>query len=357
MNTVAQSRSYVVGVDTHARTHTLAVVRASTGELLGSEQFPASSAGMRRSIQWAGRLTGGDLDTLWAIEGTGSYGAIFTGLVVAEGYQAVEAPSGYVRHRSARGKTDPQDAAAIAVATLAIDERQLRTPRSDDGVRAALRVLVAARELLTTDRTANVNALTALVRSVDLNFDARRRLVAAQIREVAKWRVRDEELAVGIARAEAVRMAKRISSIDAELKDNLAQITELIQASPASPLLQERGIGPLTVAIAYAAWSHPGRIRSEAAFAALAGVSPVAASSGNTVRHRLNRRGDRRLNRALHMATVTKMIHDPVTREYIERRLADGKTTREIRRCLKRYLARHIYRSLNALHATASVTN
>ena len=213
-----------------------------------------------------------------------------------------------------------------------------------------------ARELMTTDRTANVNALTALVRSVDLNFDARRRLTVAQIREIAKWRVRDEELAVGTARAEAVRMAKRIAGINAELRDNLVQITELIMASPASPLLQERGIGPLTVAIAYTAWSHPGRVHSEAAFAALAGVSPVAASSGNTVRHRLNRRGDRRLNRALHMAIVTKMIHDPTTRAYTERRLADGKTTREIRRCLKRFLARHIYRSLNALHAAASVT-
>lgn len=77
MNTVAQSRSYVVGVDTHARSHTLAVVRASTGELLGSEQFPASTPEMRRAIEWAGRLTGGDLGTLWAIEGTGSYGATF----------------------------------------------------------------------------------------------------------------------------------------------------------------------------------------------------------------------------------------------------------------------------------------
>ncbi|MFR9773768.1 transposase, partial [Nocardia sp. SC052] len=95
-------------------------------------------------------------------------------------------------------------------------------------------------------------------------------------------------------------------------------------------------------------WSHHGRIRSEAAFACLAGVNPIPASSGNTVRHRLNRGGDRRLNRALHMATITRMIHDPTTREYVERRRAEGRTTKEIRRCLKRYLARQIYRHLNA---------
>ncbi len=124
-------------------------------------------------------------------------------------------------------------------------------------------------------------------------------------------------------------------------------MTELVQASQAVPLLTKIGIGPVTAAIALTAWSHPGRIRSEAAFAALAGVNPIPASSGNTVRHRLNRGGDRRLNKALHIATLTRMTHDPETRAYVERRQAQGRTTREIRRCLKRYLARQIYRTLN----------
>jgi transposase len=106
----------------------------------------------------------------------------------------------------------------------------------------------------------------------------------------------------------------------------------------------------VTAAVVYTAWSHLGRVRSEAAFAALAGVNPIPASSGNTVRHRLNRGGDRRLNSALHMATVVRMVHDPVTRAYAERKKAEGKNPREIRRILKRYLARHLYRALNALH-------
>lgn len=350
MTTVAQSRPFVIGVDTHARTHTYVVVRAATGEQLGCQQFPATAAGMNRALDWAARRTGGDAETLWVIEGTGSYGAQLAGTVAKAGFEAVEAPRGYVRSRTTTGKSDPLDAAAIAAAALPLEEDRLRFPRQDEGVRAALRVLVAAREQMTLERTAKVNALTALARTVDLGLDARRPLSGTQITEIARWRAREEDIARATARSEAVRLAKRIAALDPELKANQGRITELVQASPAAPLLEETGIGPVTAAVAYTAWSHLGRVRSEAAFAALAGVSPIPASSGNTVRHRLNRGGDRRLNRALHMATITRMAYDPETRAYAERRTAEGKTPREIRRCLKRYLARHLYRALNALH-------
>ena len=130
-------------------------------------------------------------------------------------------------------------------------------------------------------------------------------------------------------------------------------VTELLQASPAAPLLEETGIGPITAAVVLCAWSHPGRVRTAAAFQSLAGVNPIPASSGNTSRHRLNRGGDRRLNRALHMAVLTRSAHHPDTRAYINRRVhTDGKTPRDARRCLKRYLARHLYRRLNDLYAT-----
>ncbi|MCH6469431.1 IS110 family transposase [Sinomonas terrae] len=350
MTTVAQSRPFVIGVDTHARTHTLAVLRAATGEQLGCQQFPATAAGMRRAMDWAARRTGGDADTLWVIEGTGSYGAQLSGAVTDAGFEVVEAPRGYMRSRTTTGKSDPLDAAAIAAAALPLDEDRLRIPRQDDGARAALRVLVAAREQMTLERTAKVNALTALVRTVDLGLDARRPLSGTQITETAGWRARAEDIATATARTEAVRLAKRITALHTELKQNQGRITELLRASPAAALLEETGIGPVTAAVAYIVWSHLGRVRSEAAFAALAGVSPIPASSGNTVRHRLNRGGDRRLNRALHMAIITRMAHDPDTRAYAERRTAEGKTPREIRRCLKRYLARHLYRTLNALH-------
>jgi transposase len=139
-----------------------------------------------------------------------------------------------------------------------------------------------------------------------------------------------------------------VADLDDDIAANTTTMAELVRQSPAAVLLEKTGIGPVTAAIALTAWSHPGRVRSEAAFACLAGVNPIPASSGNTVRHRLNRGGDRRLNRALHIATITRMTHDPDTRAYVERRRAEGRTTKEIRRCLKRYLARQIYRTLNA---------
>ncbi len=216
-------------------------------------------------------------------------------------------------------------------------------------------MLVCAREQMTAERTAKVNSLTALVRTVDLGVDARRPLGGSQITEISRWRSRDGDLASATARTEAVRVAKRIAVIDEELKEDNARTAELVQNSPAAPLLEKTGIGPVTAAVVVTAWSHPGRVRSEA-FAALARVSPIPASSGNTVRYRLNRGGDRRLNQALHMAAFSRMVHDPETRAYVERRKAEGKTSREISRCLKRYLARHLYRTLNALHGrTAAV--
>ncbi|NMR28132.1 IS110 family transposase [Crystallibacter degradans] len=356
MTTVAHNFTFVIGVDTHARTHTYAVL-AANGEQLGTESFPNTHAGRSRAIAWAARRTGGDLEALWVIEGTGSYGALLAGTVIRAGYRVVEAPRvrAYATARHGAGKSDPLDAAAIAAAALPLKESHLRIPRQDEGVRAALRVLVTAREQITDERTAKVNALTALLRSVDLGVDARKPLTDTQIAEITRWRQRDEELSAATARTEAIRLAKRIVVLDAELKDNEKRTVELIQASPVAPLLEETGVGPVTAAVVYTAWSHLGRVRSEAAFAALAGVNPIPASSGNTVRHRLNRGGDRRLNSALHMATVVRMVHDPATRAYAQRRTAEGKTSREIRRCLKRYLARRLYRTLNALH-TAPAT-
>ncbi|GHB88868.1 hypothetical protein GCM10010306_099900 [Streptomyces umbrinus] len=134
------------------------------------------------------------------------------------------------------------------------------------------------------------------------------------------------------------------------------RISELVDAGPAAGLPEETGIGPVTAATVLVAWSHLGRVRDEAAFAALAGVSPIPVSSGNTTRHRLNRGGDRRLNRALNVISVVRMVHHPHTRAYVDRWRTEGKTDREIRRCLKRYLARRLYRHLiNAAAAKLGV--
>lgn len=359
MTIVAHTYRFVIGVDTHARTHTYVILAAATGEVLDTSQFPVTIAGIGRAIAWVARRSGGDLAALWVIEGIGSYGAGLARAVGDAGYQVVEAARMDARSRQGTGKSDPIDAHRIAAAVLPLEASRLRYPRADpgldQGVRAALQILVTAREQMSGERTADVNALTGLLRAVDLGIDARKPLTLTQTRAIARWRTRhQEDLATTTARSEAIRLATRITTLDADLAANQAQLIDIIKASPAAALLDHHGIGPVTAAIIVTAWSHPGRVRDEAAFAALAGVNPIPASSGNTTRHRLNPGGDRRLNRALHMVVITRTRQHPDTLAYIEKRRAQGRTDKEIRRCLKRYLARQLYRTLNSLYATAS---
>lgn len=277
MNTiVAHTRSFVIGVDTHAMTHTYAVL-AANGEHLDTETFPNTHAGRARAINWVGRRTGGDLGALWVIEGIGSYGAQIARQSALAGYRVAEAARMGRGGRRGIGKSDPIDARRIAAAVLPLPEEQLRNPRMDEGIRAAAQILLTARDELTGERTRAVNALTALVRTADLGIDARRSLGAKKVGEIARWRPREEDLATATARTEAVRLAKRILVLDAEITDNTNRIGELVDASPAAELVEETGIGPVTAATVLVAWSHPGRIRNEAAFAALAGVNPLPA--------------------------------------------------------------------------------
>lgn len=345
--TVAKTYSNIIGVDTHARKHVYAIL-TNTGEHLETREFPTTEAGIKRALTWAGRRTGGDANTLWVIEGAASYGAVLAGAVAEAGYPIAEAPTGYQKTGHGIGKTDTLDAQRIAAATLPIEVHQLRIPRVNDGARAALRVLATARDMLATERTRYVNALTALLRVTLLGIDARKPLSNAQILQVAAWRTRAEAIELKVARDEAVRLARRIGELDEQIKDNTSEMSDLVKLSEGKELLELKGVGPVVAAVCVAAWSHPGRLRSEAAFASLAGVNPIPASSGNTVRHRLNRRGDRRLNKALHTAAMVRMTHDEETRSYVEKRTAEGKTLKEIRRCIKRYLARRIYNILEA---------
>lgn len=353
MAIVAHTHQFVIGVDTHARNHAVSILACPLGQIVDDAVFPATTAGLSRAVSWVGRRTGGDADTIWVVEGTGTYGARLTRAAADAGYTVVEAPRMNARANRGIGKSDPLDARRIAQAALPLDTTALRHPRADEGVRAAVRVLLASRDHMSTERVATINALTALLRVTDLGVDARHPVTAGQVTAVAGWRTRrGEDLATSTARWEAIRLAKRVSALDHELADITKRITTLLRDSPARALLDEPGIGPITAAVAFTAWSHLGRIRSEAAFASLAGVSPIPASSGNTVQHRLNRGGDRRLNRALHMAVVTRMRMHPPTRAYTERRISEGRSLRHIRRSLKRYLARQIYRQLNAAAST-----
>lgn len=202
---------------------------------------------------------------------------------------------------------------------------------------------------MTGERTRAINTLTALLRTVDLDLDARKSLTATQVSTIAGWRERQENLARRTYRAEAIRLARRIKTLDGDLDTNRASITALVTDS-APELLALPGVGAVVAAAVMIAWSHPGRVRSEAAMASLAGTCPVPASSGNTVRYRLNRGGDRRLNRSLTTIVIVRMRIDPATRAYVARRRAEGRTTKEIMRSLKRYVTRQLFRTLAAAH-------
>lgn len=356
MAIVADLVPFVIGVDTHARNHALAII-SPLGGVVAEKPFRTNPAGLKAAIKWVAKHTGADLDALWVIEGIGSYGAHLARSVQEAGYRVVEAARMNARANNAHGKCDPVDARRIGRAVLGLDESQLRLPRQSAGPREALTLLVTAREHMTRERTAAINALTALCRKTQIGIDARRPLTPTQIAAIAGWRARpSDDLAARIARAEAIRLAKRIQALGAELKTNTSELTALLQQTEAARLLAQPGIGPVCAAICYTAWSHPGRIRNEAAFAALAGTCPIPASSGNTQRHRLNRGGDRRVNKAAHTIVLSRMATDPKTRAYVAKRTAEGKTKREIIRCLKRYVTRQIYRTLNASEPTPAAS-
>jgi transposase len=345
MSIVAEDFSFVVGVDTHARSNTYAIIATRTGARLDAATFPNSQAGIAQALAWMTRRSAGS-DALLVIEGIGSYGAALARAAGGQGLELVEAmPYGSSRRRGA--KDDTIDAELIGRSVMGVDVALLRRPRSQDGIRTGLRVLVVAREELNAERTRSINALTALLRSHHLGLDARRALSGSQISTIARWRARSEELGLAAARAESIRLARRILSAEEELDRNRTDLAELVAASGSAHLLDEVGIGVVNAAVILVAWSHSERIRSEAAFASLSGTCPIPASSGNTERHRLNRGGDRRLNRALSSIALTRMSHDPETRAYVERRRSEGKTPKEIRRSLKRYIARQVYRRLS----------
>lgn len=342
MTIVADRYRFVAGVDTHSKKHQYALVD-HTGRLVEERAFPASAAGISRATQWLSRVTGGQ-PMLAAVDGAGSYGRLLAEAFADAGVRVVEAPR--VRYRPA-GKDDRLDARAAATTVLPLDTSRL-ADRKAGAERDAIQILLTARAEMARDKTRSINALTALVRRFDLGIDARRALTTTQIATIAAWRTRrTDPIDTGIARAEAVRLASRVRALHTDLAANKATLHELtVQLVPT--LLAEPGIGPVSAAQIYASWSHPGRVRSDAAFARLAGVAPKPASSGDRTRHRLDRGGDRRLNAALHRIVITRWRTHPDTLAYTARRRAEGRTDRDIRRCLKRIIARHIYRLLEA---------
>ena len=246
--------------------------------------------------------------------------------------------------RRLRGKDDTLDAARTARAALAADT--LALPRAGER-REALRLLLVARRSAVDVRREALSQLRAvIVTAPEPLRQELRELPTGKLLDRCSRLRRSNSTADALATRLVLRsLARRIQAATVEANELERELlTHLRTLAPA--LLDEPGVGPIVAAQLIVAWSHPGRLRSEACFARLAGVAPVPASSGQTQRHRLSRGGDRQLNRAIHTIVLHRRQHDKATKDYIARRIADGKTKRDATRLLKRYLARHLYRLL-----------
>ncbi len=347
MAILAERFVHVIGVDTHKRSLTAAVLN-SLGGVLESCEVPANNAGHRHLLAIAARYSG---PVLWAVEGTGSYGASLTEQLVGAGYAVTEVDRPK-RPARKRGKSDEIDAVRAGREALAM--KQLNPPRRR-GVREQLRVLHVTRAEFVRTNTALANHLQHLV--VTSSETLRLRFLEFNPRSHASERLAKKCAAARVGRLTSedqtrLRTMRDVSRLIVDLSRQAdayeREMKRLVEAM-APGLLGQPGVGTLTAAQILVSWSHPGRIASEAAFASLAGVAPIPASSGQTVRYRLNHGGDRKLNAALHMVVLSRCRYDQGTRDYVARRTAEGKTQRDIRRCLKRYLARQLFRFLSAL--------
>jgi transposase len=336
---LADHADHVIGVDTHRDTHSAAVVGAATGAVEAQTTLAAGGGGYRRLLEFGCRHA--PRRRVWAIEGTGSFGAGLAGYLAELGECVVEVDRPRRQEGRSAAKSDALD--AIRAAREALARAHLHQPRQR-GEREALRVLLATRASAVRSRTKAISMLKALIISAPRPLRDRVRGLSTDEQLVKCSRLRTTVGQSVEHRATIISMrscARRALALEAEANDLQSQIETLIQGS-APWLLREPGVGPITAAQLLASWSHSGRFRDEAAFASLSGAAPIPASSGQTVRHRLNRGGDRQLNRALHTIVLCRMRDDARTRAYVARRTAEGKTRREIRRCLKRYTVRHL---------------
>ncbi|MET8721492.1 IS110 family transposase [Streptomyces misionensis] len=333
-------REVVLGVDTHGEVHVAAVV-SPLGKILGTESFPATVAGYQRLLMWARRR--GTVRRA-GVEGTGTFGAGLSRYLLAQQVEVYEVNRPDRSARRLLGKSDPLDAQAAARAVLS--GRARARAKSGDGPVHSARIFKLAKDSAVKARTQAINQLKAVLVIADPAL--RERLSSLGNRELFRTCARlgpgDGENAVARATHMTLRMlAERIEQLTGQIDELNQRLTQLVELH-APQLLVPVGIGPDTaVTLLITMGDNPERLNTEASFAALCGVSPIEYSSGRRSTRRLNHGGDRQANAALHRIVFTRLRHDPRTQAYYERRTQEGKTRREIIRCLKRYAAREVF--------------
>lgn len=338
--------SVVGGVDTHADTHYGAVLDP-VGRLLDTHQFPADAGGYRQLLQWLRSF--GDVDRV-GVEGTSSYGAGLTRYLRAAGVHVIEVNRPDRRARRLRGKSDPLDAENAARRALSGEEDIV--PKDTTTTLESIRVLRIARTGAVKARTAAFNQLKDLLITAPDSIRDRWRgktlhrvsLETARLRPDAD-RAEDPSTATRLALRS---LGRRIQVLNEEIAVLDKQLADLV-ARTAPTTVTLLGVGTETAAqLLLTAGANIGRLHNEASFAALCAASPIPASSGKTNRHRLNPAGDRDANRALYIIAIVRMRYCPRTRKYVERRQAEGLSTKEAIRAVKRYIARDVYHAIRA---------
>ncbi|TDB93544.1 IS110 family transposase [Nonomuraea longispora] len=334
----------VLGVDTHADMHVAAVITVM-GVLMGTQAFPATADGYAALLSWAsghGRLRRA------GVEGTSSHGTALNRYLRRHDLRVLEVNRPDRARRRRRGKTDAIDAENAARAVLSQEAAAIA--KTGDGPVEMIRMLKVARDSAVKARTQAINQLRAVLMRADSALrDALAGLGSVTlIRTCADLPAAEHRTIDDAARGVLRMLARRILALTEEARAHERTLVAIITEC-APKLLQQYGIGPDTAAaLLITAGDNPDRLGSEAAFAALCGVNPIEASSGKTVRHRLNRGGDRRSNSALYTIVVTRLGRDARTRAYAERRTTEGKSKKEIIRCLKRYVAREVFPIITA---------
>ncbi|MFF7988142.1 IS110 family transposase [Streptomyces sp. NPDC007901] len=339
----------LLGVDTHKDFHAAAVVTV-LGAALDGRSFPATTDGYHQLVSWARSF--GALHRAGA-ECTGSYGAALGRYLRAEGIEVTEVNQPDKAARRRRGKTDAVDAEAAARAVLS--GRATATAKTSDGPVEELRLLKLAKGSAIKSRTQAINQFKSVLVSADTAL--RESLAGLSnphlFKRCAELDDSQERGPAGTTRHVLKLLADRIQHLTREIVDLNKRIAEGVEVNFPG-LLDTQGVGPdSAAALLISAGDNPDRLSSEASFAALCGTSPVEASSGKTQRRRLNRGGDRQANAALYRIVLSRLRWDDRTQDYVRRRLAEGKTRREIIRCLKRYVAREIYRLIAPIRTAA----
>lgn len=327
------------GVDTHLDVHVAAALD-ELGALLGTESFAATAAGYRRLLAW---LRGFGTVELVGVEGTGSYGAGLTRHLHAEGIAVVEVDRPNRQNRRRRGKSDTVDAVSAARAAQSGDANGAAKTRN--GNVEMMRVLRLVKLSARRGRTVALNQMRSIVATGPEQLRARFRDLpaGALITQAAALRPADNRDVLAATKIALRQLARRAQAFQDEI-DDINALLEPLVAETAPELLTREGVGTdVASALLVAAGDNPERLRSERSFAHLCGVAPLDASSGKQERHRLSRSGDRQANSALWRIVMTRIVYDPRTKIYIDRRMKEGLSKREAMRCLKRYVAREIY--------------